>query len=125
MKMMRGFIIVIIMAAMAVGIAGARASWTPESATRHFVEEAARGDIDRMTWAMTSDSAALLVLYGDANRIRNFFSGRGSIARIEQVSNNGSIAITQVTFGNGSTEQFRLVYIGGDWWVASQIVRRN
>jgi len=125
MKITKGLIIAVIMSVLVIGIAGARASWTPESATRHFVEEAARGDINRMTWAMTGDSAALLVLYGDANRIRNFFSGRGSITRIEQVSNNGSIAITRVTFGNGSTEQFRLVYSGGDWWVSSQEVRHN
>jgi len=125
MKTMRGFIIVIIMIVLAAGIAGARGPYTPEEATRAFVEGAIAGDIERMSYAMTEDAAALLILYGDANRIRSFFSSKGGITRIEQVSNDGNIAITRVTFRDGSTEQFRLFNARYDWVIMSQIIRRN
>ena len=123
MKMMKVFIIAIGMTALAVGIASARAAYTPETATRAFVEAAMTGNIDQMTWSMTNDAAALLTLYGDANRIRNYFSNKGRITRVEQVSNNGNVAVTRVTFSDGSTEQFRLIRGAYEWLVSAPLVR--
>ena len=125
MKTMKGFIIAVIMTVLAVGIASARGPLTPEEATRGFVEGAATGNIQNMTWVMTDDAAALLVLYGDANKIKNVFSGKGGITRIEQVSNDGNTAITRVTFRDGSVEQFKLIKGRYDWLIISQITKRN
>ena len=125
MKMMKGFVIAVIMVALVVGIAGARASFTPETATREFVEMGAAGNIQRMSYAMTEDAAALFILYADANKIKNFFSSKGGISRIEQVSNDGNTAITRVTFRDGSAEQFKLIKGRYDWLIVSQIIRRN
>ena len=125
MNKMKFFIIAVIMAALAAGIAGARAPYTPEEATRVFVEAAITGNIQRMTWSMTDDAAAFLDLYADANKIKNFFSRKGSITRIEQVSNDGNTAITRVTFKDGSAEQFKLIKSRYDWLIVSQVIKRN
>ena len=125
MKIMKGFLIVVIMSALAVGIASARGPYTPEEATRDFVEAGAAGNIQRMTYTMTEDAAALFILYADANKVKNTFGSRGGITRIEQVSNDGNTAITKVTFKNGSVEQFKLIKGRYDWLITSQIIRRN
>ena len=125
MKITKILTIAVIMAVLTVGTASARAPYTPETATEVFVNAAIAGNIPQMTWSMTEDSAALLVLYADPNKIRNFFSNKGGIARIEQVSNDGNIAITRVTFRDGSTEQFRLYRGNYEWYLSSQILRRN
>ena len=126
MKITKGLIIAVIMIVLAVGIAGARGPFTPEESTRAFIQAAMEGNIQWMSYTMTEDSAALLTLYGDANKARSFFNGRGGITRIEQVSNDGNNAVTRVTFGNGSTEQFRLSRRGsGHDWLIVSIIRRN
>ena len=125
MKMMKGFIIAIIMTTLAIGIASARAEYTPETATRAFVEAAMEGNIERMTWPMTDDAAAFLILYADANKIKNVFSKKGGITKIEQVSNDGKTAVTKVTFRDGSAEQFKLIKGNYDWLITSQTVKRN
>ena len=88
----------------------------PSAAVQKFFDAAQKNDTKAMEQVATEETIALMAMFGE--KTQGSLSEYGKITTMEETI-DGDTATVKTTFGNGETDDIKLVKVDGKWKVSA------